>query len=87
MIYKDHEIYARVGGTYSDLYSLNQDGTLDESQDILIINDKEIIWFEVEVVDPKTGQVDSGAQFDNLVDARKAIDESVAFTDKEIAND
>jgi len=48
MIYKDEEIQARVAGTYSDLYELKDDGSLDTSIDILIKHDDEtIVWYEV----------------------------------------
>jgi len=44
MTYKEHDIYARVAGTYSDLYELRDDGSLeDKSEDILIKNGDESI--------------------------------------------
>lgn len=48
MIYDEEEITARVAGTYSDLYSLNEKGGLDKSLDIIIYNDdEEVVWYEV----------------------------------------
>lgn len=48
MQYKEYDIMARVHKSMSDLYSLNEDGSLAESQGILIDNDlDEIVWYEV----------------------------------------
>lgn len=49
MIYKDCEILARVYIEGSDLYTLKDDGTLDESLDIFIENEQNetVVWYEV----------------------------------------
>lgn len=48
MYYDDIEITARVWESHSDLYSLTEEGDLDESYDIIINNDDmEIVWYEV----------------------------------------
>lgn len=48
MFYDEEEITARVGGTYSDIYSLKKNGELDESQDVIIKNDdEEVVWYDV----------------------------------------
>jgi len=81
MIYKEHEIYARVGGTYSDLYALKDDGSLeDTSEDIIIFNDDEqVVWFEVEVIDPGSGFTTMFTELQTIDDAKKIVDKSVAY--------
>lgn len=48
MEYKGYEIDARIGGTYSDLWSLDENGSLKESCNVQILNDDtSILWYEV----------------------------------------
>lgn len=83
MTYKGHEIYARVWRSMSDLYDLDDNGDLNESLVIQILHDDEhIVWYEVELVDPKTGLTDSGAQFDSIAEAKKGIDNSIKYLRK-----
>jgi hypothetical protein len=83
MIYKDHEIYARVAGTYSDLYTLKKDGSLDTSQDIVIYNDDEqIVWYEVEAIDPNAKpflRTMMWTQLKTLDEAKKIVDRSFKY--------
>lgn len=49
MEYRGEQILARVFQSSSDLYTLKEDGELDESLDIVIDHeDQEIVWYEVE---------------------------------------
>ncbi len=83
MEYKDHEIFARVCGTYSDLYTLTDDGELDESQDMIIYNDDEqIVWFEVEAVDPHSGTTTIYAELETIEDAKEIVDKSTKYLKK-----
>jgi hypothetical protein len=81
MTYRDHEILARVCGTYSDLYELKDDGSLvEESEDILIKNqDEEIVWYEAEVINPITG-FSGWDRFKTIEDAKRSIDQSIAYS-------
>lgn len=77
MIYKEHEILARVHKSMSDLYSLTEDGDLDESLDILIDNDvNDIVWYEIAECEHMQSPYDSKRVpgFDSIEDAKKAID-------------
>lgn len=81
MTYKDHEIYARVGGTYSDLYALKDDGTLeDTSEDILIKNgDEQVVWYEVDAVDPESGTTTMFVELETIEAAQAVVDKSIKY--------
>lgn len=81
MNYKGHEIYARVCGTYSDLYSLKDDGSLQEvSEDIIIKNgDESVVWYEVEAVDPKSGVTTMFVELETIEAAQRVVDTSRAY--------
>lgn len=81
MIYRDHEILARVSGTYSDLYSIHEDGSLfEESEDLILYNgDEEVIWYEVEVIDPKHGYTTWAMELKSVEAAKELIDESIEW--------
>lgn len=89
MTYKEHDIYARVCGTYSDLYELKDDGSLeDKSEDILIKNgDESIVWYEVDAVDPKSGVTTMFTQLETIEAAQRVVDASIAFLKKEHPED
>lgn len=86
MTYKEHEILARVHKSMSDLYSLTDDGELDESLDILIDNDvNDIVWYEIaeceHLISPYDSKIAPG--FDTIEDAKKAIDYFVDLAENE----
>lgn len=88
MLYREHEIYARVGGTYSDLYTLDDNGDLDESQDIIIKNgDEQVVWYEVEAIDPDSGTTTMFVELKTLEDAKKQVDKSIAWHKKNFPGD
>lgn len=89
MVYKDHEIYARVAGTYSDLYTLKDDGSLeDTSEDILIKNgDESVVWYEVDAVDPKSGVTTMFTELDTIEAAQRVVDRSIEYLKKEHPQD
>lgn len=89
MTYKDHDIYARVAGTYSDLYELKDDGSLeDKSLDIVIKNgDESVVWYEVDAVDPKSGVTTMFTQLETIEAAQAVVDRSIAFLKKEHPED
>ena len=77
MFYKDEEIMARVHKSMSDLYSLTDDGELDESQDILLDNeDDTIVWYEVSGAEHISTPFNSPRTrfFDTIEDAKASID-------------
>lgn len=77
MIYKDQEIMARVHKSMSDLFSLTDDGELDESQDILLDNeDDTIVWYEVSGSEHISTPFDSRRVpgFETIEDAKASID-------------
>lgn len=83
MEYKHHEIFARVCGTYSDLYHLNEDGSLGECEDIIIKNgDEEIVWYEVEAIDPERGCTTMFVELNSIEETKKVVDRSVAYSIK-----
>ena len=70
MIYQDYEIFARVWGSYSDLYELKKDGSLGKHLDIKVDNDDlQIVWFEIEMFD--------GQQFKTIEEAEVAINKHI----------
>lgn len=89
MTYKEHEIFARVAGTYSDLYALKDDGSLeDKSEDILIKNrDETVVWYEVEAIDPATGMTNMFTELPSLEAAKKQVDTSIAWHKKNYPGD
>lgn len=80
MTYKGYEILARVHETGSDLYSLNEDGSLNESQGIQITHDDQtIVWYEVEGMEntrvhSSTGFLVDFIQLKSLEEAKENID-------------
>lgn len=78
MTYKGFEIFARVGGTYSDLYSLKRNGELNkESEDIIIYNgDEEVVWYETDG-DHVLDDFDNPCGFKTLESCKAAIDKYV----------
>ena len=77
MLYKNEEIMARVHKSMSDLYSLTEDGELDESQDILIDNDvNDIVWYEVVGSEHLSSPFNNRRTgfFDTIEEAKQAID-------------
>lgn len=88
MQYREHEIFARVGGTYSDLYTLDDKGDLDESQDIIIKNgDEQVVWYEVEAIDPATGMTNMFTELPSIDAAKKQVDKSIAWHKKNYPGD
>lgn len=82
MIYKDHEIYARVWQSGSTLYNIDKKGFMtDEIEGCEIThNDQQIVWYEVEAIDPKSGTNIMHIELDTLEDAKKIVDESIKYT-------
>ncbi len=77
MTYRGFEIFARVGGTYSDLYSLKRNGELNESQDIIIHNDdEEVVWYETDG-DHVLDGFDNPCGFRTLESCKDSIDRYV----------
>lgn len=86
MEYRDEEINARVHVTQtgSDLYSLKENGDLDESQDCYIEHEDDevlhIVWYEVsgmehiDIVDPKTKQLLYFVEIPTIEEAKRRID-------------
>lgn len=88
MLYREHEIFARVGGTYSDLYTLDDKGDLHESQDIIIKNgDEQVVWYEVEAIDPKDGLTNMFIELPSIEAAKKQVDTSIAWHKKNYPGD
>lgn len=77
MTYKGFEIFARIGGTYSDLFSLKRNGELKDSQDIIIFNeDEQVVWYETDA-DHVLEDFDSPCGFRTLESCKEAIDRYV----------
>lgn len=88
MLYREHEIFARVGGTYSDLYTLDDNGDLHESQDIVIKNgDEQVVWYEVEAIDPASGMTNMFTGIASIELAKKQVDTSIAWHKKNYPGD
>ncbi len=84
MIYKESEILARVYQTGSDLYELDDEGELTEKVDGCHVDndDKEIVWYEVEAVDPRSGMTQVFCELKTLQDAKDVVDRSIEFMKK-----
>ena len=80
-IYKDHEILARVHQTGSALYEIDKNGKItDEVEGLDIVHDdQQIVWYEVEVMNPETGLLDSGVEYKTLEDAKLAVRKSEEY--------
>lgn len=78
MIYKDHDIYARVAGTYSDLFTLTNKGKLEESIDIPIFNDRSIIWYEVAATNA-VGETAVFVEIPTIQEAKSIVDRGLRY--------
>lgn len=79
--YKNHEIYARVFQTGSALYEIEKDGSItDEVEGCFISHDDpEIVWYEVEAVDPDSGLTTMFDELKTLKEAKDVVDRSSRF--------
>lgn len=92
MIYRDHEIYARVAGTYNELYETDEYGNASESVDDFknTHGDEQVIWYEVEAIDVDHKPFPITTTFTEIKtidEAKKIIDRSADHTDEQIAAD
>lgn len=80
MIYKDHEIVARVYQSGSTVYDVDKNGDItDEIPELAITHDDQaIVWYEIEAIDPQTGMT-TEMQPKTFADAKAAIDASIAY--------
>lgn len=90
MTYKDYDILARVYQSGSDLYSLKDNGELDESLDIKIDHDdQEIVWYEVDEmshihVNDVDGQPLHFVEIPSIEEAKNRIDLWIEETKDEV---
>lgn len=78
MIYKDHEIYARVWQSGSALYEIDEDGAITtevEGCDI-VHDDQQIVWYEVEAFNPDIGFTMQFVDLKTLDEAKEVVDKS-----------
>lgn len=77
MIYKEHEIFANVYEERHEIYSLNDEGELDKSQNSgFLINKPTVLSYKVEVFDPVTEQ-SSIVEYETIEELKEVIDASV----------
>lgn len=82
MVYKDHEIYARVWESGSTLYDIDEGGFITEEIDGCQIShdDQEIVWYEVEAIDPVSGMTNMFVELKDLDEAKKVVDAAIKYT-------
>lgn len=85
MIYKDHEILARCHYTGNALFALNDDGTIDFSEEYYrdSHDDETLVWYEVEAIDVDSKPYPTTTIFTELKtieEAKRIIDKSVEYT-------
>jgi hypothetical protein len=85
--YKDTEIMARVHYTGQKLMALNDDGSLDTKTETFFEmehEDEEVVWYEAEGFENIVTPYDnSNGFFDDIDDAKRAIDWYVKKIEKE----
>lgn len=82
--YKEHEIYARVHQSGSALYEIDKHGGITEEVPgcDIVHDDQQIVWYEVEAVDPDAKPFPLTMMFmelKTLEEAKKVVDRSIKF--------